>query len=676
MILIEVIHYLALLGSFIPLAYSFSNPHDTAAIFRFHDDFWKVSNQTFAVKSDFWSWCDTTLIPKLYDTGSAAGPVADVTGESTFSYDSSAFSLSSSLDILARTDMVLMGPIRLRQVRVNEGQCSDDSAYRSIASFCSPSYDPTSNNNWETFISTYAPAYLREGFTYKDVDGSSVELTSDSTLIRYPSSGFIVDLPRVRGQAVETIQDLSSYDWIDFLTAAVIVEVTTYHASLNMFAVDRILFEFPPDGVMHVSHRTDSFQSFEVSFVGAYASQMALNVVNILWPIVGLVCMGIGIFTLGRRFVTFFWNWYDVAMIVIAFTYIGHRISLMKLSPSDSFGFPTIHLGLASLVGVKETAIELQGLILCLVFLRAFKFTLLADLRLVRAANNSLGLAIGLACAAGFVLIGFSFAFHLGIGYTDRMYAFVRSAFTARALSLLHVVWVSGTRGMGAFLNLWFIWSFYLIIVPVLVAVGIHAWSSSYVEKLENRKPHPLAVLLVIIWNRVTRKTMVEPVEARQVQVSAFPKMIAERIFARRKKVRIRVAAKFGFFPAVYNEQSETIDLIELQRLLDEDPFIVKVFGSQNAEHVADRLVQGNSVEELQMKVNRKIDMLQKTQLNLQFKVDPRIETVSSEIHDSLRRVQIDAESDIKSIIGLINDLKKSLDGISSNVRRRSVQLS
>ncbi|TEB18596.1 hypothetical protein C9890_0360 [Perkinsus sp. BL_2016] len=393
------------------------------------------------------------------------------------------------------------------------------------------------------------------------------------------------------------ISDLKDSNWIDYLTAAVIIEITVYHASLNTFALDRVVFEFPQDGTMHASQQIESFQAFEVSFVGANASQMTLNVVNIIWQVVGIGSMVFAIWTLRGRFFFFFWNWYDLAMLGVAFVYMGHRISMLILSPSDSFGFPSF-ADAVSIVCERPQADALGSM------------------------ETGKGTRVNI-----FVLFG-----------TDVVFSNLSWAFTARALSLTNVVWTSGTSGMSALLNLGFILGFYFLVVPIMIATGIWGWLDINMGgPTDPKRKHPFSVLFELISNRLRRRSPVEAFDLleREISLSQFPTIIADRIVRRRKAVCSRVVDVFGLFPSDYSEHRDTIHLTELQRILDDDSFTVKVLGSSDANQIAETLSAPDALVELQAGINRKIDVLQKTQLNLSLKFDPSIERLSIAVQSS-----------------------------------------
>jgi hypothetical protein len=672
MILIEVIYYFALMASFIPLAYSFSAPEISASVMAFQVDFWDKSWSGISSETDLWNWCTTDLVGRIFQPPFDGSTVSKSSGGTSLYFDFNPFKLRSSLRTVEATDMTLIGPVRLRQVRVNEGGCSGDSAYRAISVLCSPDFEFQNNDNRESYWTPDTPSYLQDSFIYRSEGDVGNVVQSKLTTIRYPAGGFVVELPTVVEQALVTLKDLEAANWVDSLTAAVIVETTVYHASINTFTVNRILIEFPQDGVVHTSQQVSMFQPFEISFVGADAGQMVLNVVNIIWQIAGVGSVGYALWTLRGRFFIFFWNWFDLLMLGFAFAYFGYRIKLLVLTPSDSLGFPSIPSPLLRLTRTRDTTLQLQATLVSLLFIRSFKLTMLFNSRLAKAVRISIWNTLGIVAVTLFVYIGFSFAFHLALGYKESVYSHLVSSFRARALSMLNVVWVSGTAGIGALLNLWSILAIYLILAPILVAFGMQAWveSKNDVSGCTPLKKHPFLVLFEIFVRWIRKDPSVEPLEEPSVHLSSFPKLLAERVYSRRKEVRNRTARAFGFFPAEYSEYHDYIDINELSRLLVDDPFVSKVFGSDDAKIVARQLLGEDAIDNLQLNVSRRIDVLERTNLSLNFKVDPKVEILSGKLRELLKNAQSAAESDIRTARDQIRVVKELLEQISAKVTR------
>ena len=659
MILVEIVYYLGLLACFIPLTLRFSDPGITTDIVDFHDNFWSLDAQSVNSSSSFWSWCHTAMIPQMYDGAEVVPELVSVQGSASRAFESNPFVTSSIPHVIGGSGMVLMGPVRLRQLRVNQGNCSDDFEFRSVAKYCSPRYDFQRTDSKASFAQSETPGYLATAFTYTTESSVTGVVQSAESKISYPSGGFVLNLPRDKLQAIQSLRDLEAAAWIDFMTAAIVVEMTVYYPTLKFFAVDQLLFEFSESGFIQTSQHVETFPSFTVSFASASAADMAVNVFAILFQVAGIGSIIITLWNIRKRFFHLVWNWFDLVMLSVAFVYMGLRISLLKLLPSESFGDTAEVMSLVSLIPTKRIAIQLQTTLLALIFIRSFKFTLIFPIKIARAMRSSFLSFTALVVVCALVQVGMAFGLHLAVGYNDDAYSFISDAFSAVTLSTLNVLWATGVTGIGAFLNLWFIWAIYLITVPIMVAVAIDAWTS---RDKKSVKKHPFLVVFEVWMDRMKRRPIVEPVEQAEIDLDMFPSLVRKRIQERRKQTRMRVEHEFGYFPAEYSEYHDKIDLVELQRAVDEDRFIAKVLGSNSAVAVAERLKQENSIETFQAAVDRKVDVLQREQLNFTLKVDPRVDVISAEIQETIVKLKKSTADDVTAVLNLVKTLSKSVD--------------
>jgi hypothetical protein len=672
MILVEILYYLGLLACFVPLTLRFSAPGTSEDILGFHSDFWSFYNDSINSSSNFWSWCHTGMIPKIYDGVVAVPELVTVQGSAISASDSNPFATSSSPRVVGGSGMVLMGPVRLRQLRVNQGNCSDDFAYRSIARYCSERFHFQQTDSKVSYWQSQTPAYLAGAFSYRAESDVAGVIQSTESKINYPSGGFILDLPPDKFQAIQSLQDLEAASWIDPFTAAIVVEMTVYYPSLKFFAVDQLLFEFSESGFIQTSQHVETFPSFSISFASASSSDMLLNVFSIVFQVAGIISIVITLWNIRKRFFLLVWNWFDLVMLSIAFVYMALRISLLKLNPSDSFGDPTEFMSLVTLIPTKRVAIQLQTTLLALIFIRSFKFTLIFPLKIARAMRSSFLSFTGLVIVCALVQLGMSFGLHLAVGYRYDVYAFISDALSAVTLSSLNVIWATGVTGIGAFLNLWFIWAIYFVTVPMMIAVAIDAWTST--EK-KSEKRHPFLLVFEVWTDRIRRRPIVEHIEPAEVDLDMFPSLVRKRIHERRKETRLRVENEFGYFPAEYSEYHDKIDMVELQRALDGDSLVAKILGSASAVAVAEQLKQANSIDSFQTAVDRKLHAMQREQLNLTLKVDPRIDPISAEIQETIVKMSRSTANEIATMLSLVKTFARSVDDAAEARRMKHQKL-
>ena len=82
--------------------------------------------------------------------------------------------------------------------------------------------------------------------TYEQLNSSS--LTHFGKAGSYPGDGFTQLLKADKKVAQLTIEELKQNLWIEWGTRVVFVDFTVYNANMNMFAVVKLVFEFPAAG--------------------------------------------------------------------------------------------------------------------------------------------------------------------------------------------------------------------------------------------------------------------------------------------------------------------------------------------------------------------------------------------------------------------------------------------
>lgn len=134
----------------------------------------------------------------------------------------------------------------------------------------------------------------------------------------YSGGGYPADLGYDYPTAMTVIADLHSHNWVDKQTRSVFVEFTVYNANVNLFGIAFLFIEFLPTG------GAIPYGQFSVSrlynYIGSYSNfLLALEVVVILFMIYFMYREGKKVYKQGKRYFKGFWNWLEVAMIVLEF---------------------------------------------------------------------------------------------------------------------------------------------------------------------------------------------------------------------------------------------------------------------------------------------------------------------------------------------------------------------
>lgn len=77
---------------------------------------------------------------------------------------------------------------------------------------------------------------------------------------KYPSEGFIVDLPLDVDSFEETVNKLENAQWLDGHTRAVTIAIVSYNYNLKTYVLSTFVFEFNSGGGCYPSHRHYPFR--------------------------------------------------------------------------------------------------------------------------------------------------------------------------------------------------------------------------------------------------------------------------------------------------------------------------------------------------------------------------------------------------------------------------------
>ena len=684
------------LSLFIPLTYLYTDSAVTQELSALHTQFWNLQGQELASRADVWAWTHASLAAKLFAVDTSDAPVISSTGGIGVSFVHNDFPSVQAPPLVAGTDMVLVGAVRLRQLRVQDERCSDQYSYSQIASICTEDYTAGRTDSKASFYNSQYPLYLKPAFTYTS-RGKVAPVTSNQTGITYPSTGYVVDLPPTLSQVNQVLTDLESSSWIDPLTAAIIVEVNVYHPATGNFVVDRLLFEFPKTGALSASHYVDPIPSkntvFSLTSPGSKA-MFSLDMIGLAFFLVGIYWMiYLSVWVRGRLYTKSVWTYVDIAILLVLAIYLAWRAEMYATMQGDVmgpvpsiFGRPGVFFPLSRLVPVHHRVVSTQAVVLILVFFRGFKFLALMSPKVVSTFTATFFTYFGLAIVSGLLVIGFSVGHHLAVGSSVSAYESINRAFTTVSLSLINVVSVSSSDGIGAFLHLWWIFMIYLLVVPILLAVAADEWTKSS-QTPSNPLPNPLLVYAKRVLNDIRGVTIVddfvEP-ESIGVKIDSLPGIIRKRVVRRRKELRVRVEAEIGFSPHEYDDFDDWVNGAELHRLMVQDPFVCKVLGTDDPKEVIKRFgeqadegnEEDNPIVRLQNSLHKRVGSLQKSGLNTLVDMNPRVAEISKELQAMVSEVKIRIDKDLRPLIEVVQTISQAAESASAKTAAMKAGLS
>ena len=150
----------------------------------------------------------------------------------------------------------------------------------------------------------------------------------------YPGDGFTQLLPADKKKAELTMAELKQNLWVEMGTRVVFIDFSVYNANMNMFAVVKLVFEFPasggvlPEGFYTVM-KLIRYRSIYDYFI------MASEFLLVAFLIFYCVEEVIEIRALKKKYFHGLYNNLDYVVIVLCFLVLGHRLfTFFVIEPS------------------------------------------------------------------------------------------------------------------------------------------------------------------------------------------------------------------------------------------------------------------------------------------------------------------------------------------------------
>ncbi|KAL4227725.1 Polycystic kidney disease protein 1-like [Mactra antiquata] len=228
----------------------------------------------------------------------------------------------------------LIGPWRLRQLRVEKGSCNDEErdlydTFGAESHECSSSYwlgnedNDDYNKSWSNVVHDVDnQAEPPTSWTYQSAWRLKT-IPFSGRLATYSGGGYIVTMPSNSSLHEDTIDDIKYSDWIDERTRVVFLEFNLYNPNANLFSVVIILFEFSNTGAVIPYHQIYSTKlyhySTDLGIVVAVCEGLFLAF-NIMFIYIEWKKFS----KLGRKeYFEDFWSYIEIIQIGLAFSVVG-----------------------------------------------------------------------------------------------------------------------------------------------------------------------------------------------------------------------------------------------------------------------------------------------------------------------------------------------------------------
>ncbi|XP_065151189.2 polycystin-1 isoform X1 [Paramisgurnus dabryanus] len=239
-------------------------------------------------REDVWAWLSDSLLPQLLDK-----PI-----------------------LMERTGSVLLGPLRLRQLR-SQAECPVSRFFPPLSWFgCVPA-------GWAESASG-----LVQNWSMSTAQSNSVWHWGQVSV--YSSAGFVQDLGRNVQDSKALIKQLDTHHWIDPLTRALFLEFSLYNINTDLLSVFSFLLEFP------VSERPVPSLDLKTLRLHTLSHGMDLSLFLTLLLLAFIIYFamreGVAAWRQGRGYFLRLWNMVSVCCLLLAICVVSLHLSRSVLS--------------------------------------------------------------------------------------------------------------------------------------------------------------------------------------------------------------------------------------------------------------------------------------------------------------------------------------------------------
>ncbi|CAG0905453.1 unnamed protein product [Darwinula stevensoni] len=225
--------------------------------------------------------------------------------------------------------------------------------------------DPITNCSWDEFKFN----------TAEDLQGLPIVGMLDV----YSGGGYVIRLKGRESEIRDRLQQLQHLEWFDAHTRAVMLEIYTYNAQVNLFGVLRVMAEMLPGGGLKPSWRFDGIRLLQYH-TGFGLFVLVCEILYVIFALYFTYRAFRACCKSTRAYLRSYWSYAEMGTVLVAWTAVGlylYRVFLTKdvlQRVQDTYGNEYIRLQYVALVdeilGYLIAALTFVGTIMFLKLLR------------------------------------------------------------------------------------------------------------------------------------------------------------------------------------------------------------------------------------------------------------------------------------------------------------------
>jgi len=500
----------------------------------------------------YWKWMQGELVPLGFTNDLGAPKVANIATV----FPNSGFDLAQSPRYIGtQRSNILLGTMRMRQVRVQKNVgCTVSKLFSHVYPECYATFSPERESK-VAFETRFSPTYLRSAFEWKDEE-TTMQLGVAGKHANYAGAGFMVDLPVNSSHASDMLYDLYKWNWVDRLSRAVVLEITTLNINVNVIANTNIIFEFSPNGAVTATVKTNAMRIFLftpslqsgaalLSFLNLIALFVifAIHTVWVGWLMYktcfnylgqspGAYIKTASIWTrvilplrILYQFFRYGWNIADLMILCCFYAHMGFRISTYisitsepNLAP-DVIGHPEVFMPIAKMVQNLSYGNNVLSILAITCWVKLFKYLCMSSYfrLLVRILEKCAARLLIFCWMLMFVFFGFAVAFRVGLGNIDQNFSSIQKSFLVLFFLLIDGYEVDeqwfepGKEQLVPLVFVFYIALMYFVLLNIFIAIVLDTYSlAARQNAVDASKKNPMIVFVRTYYHWMKGHSLVE----------------------------------------------------------------------------------------------------------------------------------------------------------------------
>ncbi|CAF3985937.1 unnamed protein product [Rotaria sp. Silwood2] len=337
---------------------------------------------------------------------------------------------------------LMIGVIRMRQVRVKAEKCNIPKSYSDEIADCYPAYSLNKKDTDPFGPITFSDSTeinMKQAWNYMSADTTGMGSYSGQ-YGTYDGSGYVADLAqyeRTNKRFTNDLNELEKFHWLDKATRALFIDIITYNPSVNLFSYIKLIFEMPLTGGIFPSYKIENKQllryitSTKYILIGCEIIIVTFTIAFFFIEIVKIIELRLTIFLN-------IWNWIDIILLIISILMIIANILRLLTINTALYGKMSIYISTFDELTIKLLRLQslfdtLSILLTSISVIRILKYCDFAVtiVRIKATIQRCFGDLIGFLIMFVAIMIAYAQFGNLALGQQAPAFSTVGKAFVA-----------------------------------------------------------------------------------------------------------------------------------------------------------------------------------------------------------------------------------------------------